>query len=67
MPIEKLENGKTMKYKIRFIDSVRFMASSISSLTDKLAEGLHKGNAKIVSQALNIRQPLIVTYIQMYQ
>ena len=44
--IEKQENGKTKKYKIRFIDSVRFMTSFLSSLTDNLAEGLHKGKCK---------------------
>lgn len=27
VPVEKQENGKSMKYKIRFIDSVRFMPS----------------------------------------
>ena len=32
----------TIKYKTRFIESVRFMASSQSSLTDNLAEGLYK-------------------------
>ena len=30
-------------YKIRFADSVRFMSSSLSSLTDNLAEDLHEG------------------------
>ena len=46
MPIEKQQNGKTIKYKIRFIGSVNFMASSLSSQTDNLAEGLHKGKCK---------------------
>ena len=46
IPIEKQENVKIIIYKIRFIDSVRFMASSLSSVTDNLAEGLHKGNYK---------------------
>ena len=40
VPIEKQENGKTIKYKPRFIDSVRFMASPLSYLTDNLAVGL---------------------------
>ena len=46
MPIGKQENGKTIKYKIRLIDSVQFMTSFLSSLTDNLAEGLCKGNCK---------------------
>ena len=60
MPIEKQENGKTVKYKMRFIDSVRFMASSFLTLTDNLAERLHKGKCKDLSQTLNTLQPKMV-------
>ena len=31
-----------MSYKIKFIDSERFMASSLSNLVDNFAEGIHK-------------------------
>ena len=40
------KNGKIIKYKIRLIGSVRFMASSLSNLTDNLAEGLPKSKCK---------------------
>ena len=46
-PIKKeLDNGKTTAYKLKFIDSFRFisfrfMSSSLSSLVDNLSEGLH--------------------------
>ena len=42
VPIKKdLDNGKTIKCKIKFIDSFRFMSSSLSSLVDNLSHGLH--------------------------
>ena len=42
VPIKKdLDNGKTITCKIKFIDSFRFMSSSLSSLADNLSHGLH--------------------------
>ena len=43
LPINKeIENGKTRTYKIKFIDTVGFMSSSLSVLADNLAKRLHK-------------------------
>ena len=40
-PIEKeLKNTKTITYKIRFIDSIRFMSSFSSNLVGNLSKGL---------------------------
>ena len=44
--ITKIDQGDSYKimkisYKIKFIDSFRFMSSSLSSLIDNLSEGLH--------------------------
>ena len=36
----------TISYKIRFIDSARFMATSLSNLADNLTEGIHKIKCK---------------------
>ena len=39
VPIEKeLHNGKTIKYKLKFIDSFRFILTSLSKLFDNLSE-----------------------------
>ena len=46
--IDKDDNQSvvTTSYKIEFIDSARFMASSLSHLVDNLAEGIHKIKCK---------------------
>ena len=42
VPIKKgLDNGKSITYKIKFIDSFRFMSRSLSNLVNNLSEGLH--------------------------
>ena len=33
---------KTISYRLQFIDSERFVTSSLSNLLDNLAEGIHK-------------------------
>ena len=40
------ESVVTISYKIKFIDSARFMANSLSSLVDNLVEGIHKIECK---------------------
>ena len=45
VPIKKeLDNGKLITCKIKFIDSFRFMSTSLSNLVDNLSEGLHSDN-----------------------
>ena len=55
--IDKDDNKSVanISYKIKFIDSARFMASSLSNLVDNLAEGIHNINVKIVIVFLNMK------------
>ena len=39
---DRNESVVTISYKIKFINSARFMATSLSNLVDNLAEGIHK-------------------------
>ena len=43
VPIKKKIENKDIEitYKIKFIDSYRFMSSSLSKLVDNLSEGIH--------------------------
>ena len=39
VPVDKeLDNGKTITYKLKFIDSFRFMSTSLSKLVDNVSE-----------------------------
>ena len=40
------ESVETISYKIKFINSARFMSSSLSNLIDNLAEEIHKIKCK---------------------
>ena len=47
VPIKKEnENHKTITYEIKFLESLIFMASLLSSLADNLVEGLRKEKCK---------------------
>ena len=38
---KQLGNGKTITYKLKFIDSFRFMSTSLSSLVNNISDGLY--------------------------
>ena len=38
---ETIDNGKTITYKLKFIDSFRIMSTSLSSLVNNLSDGLY--------------------------
>ena len=47
VPISKeLDNGKKNLYRLKFIDSFRFMSTSLSSLVDNLSEKLYSDKCK---------------------
>ena len=47
VPISKeLDGGKTITYRLRFIDSFRFMSTSLSSIVDNLSEKLNSDKCK---------------------
>ena len=58
VPIKKeLNNDKEIIYKLKFIDSYRFMSTSLSSLADSLSE---INNKKCMERKSNIRLKLQV-------
>ena len=53
LPVKKeLDNDKTITYKLKFIDSFRFMSNSLSSLVDNLSEGLHNKKCRNCNSCL---------------
>ena len=54
MKIDKAGNGSvvTISYKIKFIDSARLMASSLSNFVDNLSEGILKIKCKDYDSSL---------------
>ena len=54
------ETVENISYKIRFTNSARIMASSLSNLVDNLMEGIHKIKCKIVIVFLNINISRII-------
>ena len=53
--IDGNESAGTISYKIKFIDSMRFMGTSLSKLFDNLTEGFINLSVKIVAVFLNMR------------
>ena len=50
----------TISYKLKFIDSTRFMATSLSNLVDNLTEEIHKIKCKDCDCFLNIKMLRII-------
>ena len=50
----------TISYKIKFINSARFMASSLSNLVDNLTERIHKVKCKGCGCFLEYKRNLII-------
>ena len=52
--LNKHDNDKTITYKIRFVDSCRFMPSKLSDLVDNLSE-INNKDFKICMKRKNIK------------
>ena len=56
VPIKKeCNNGKIISYKLKFIDSFRFMSTSLSSLVDNLSE-IYKKKVKNARKEKKVHQ-----------
>ena len=42
-------------YETKFIESIRFMASSLSNVVDNILEKLHKGKCKYCKEYVNAK------------
>ena len=49
-----LDNGKTITYKLNFIDNFRFMPTSLSRLVDTLSE-IYKNECKVCRERRKIK------------
>ena len=55
VPIKKeLENNETITYKLKFIDILRYMLTSLPSLVDNLSE-IHKKESKVCQERRKIK------------
>ena len=64
----KLDNGKTVTYKLKFINSFRFMSSKLSDLVDNLSEiyrktAKHAGKKEKSNQCANLLGLKIMNYV----
>ena len=50
---KELDDGKTITYKIKFIDSFRFMSTLLSSLVNNLSDGLYNDKCKDCKSCLD--------------
>ena len=58
---KQLDNGKTITYKLKFIDSSRFMSTSLSSLVNNLSDELYN------DKCTNCKSCLEYIYIYIYR
>ena len=61
MPIKKEhDNGKTITYKIKFVDSCRFMPSILSDLVDNLSDINNKDCKTSMERKISYRNLILL-------
>lgn len=64
VPIQKeVSNDMALTNKIKFIERIRFMASSLSNLVDNLVQGIRKGecrDSKWCVEYANVKDGLLI-------
>ena len=56
---KKLDNNKTITYKLEFVESFRFMSNKLSDLVDKLSE-IYKKECKGCEERKKLNQYVIL-------
>ena len=67
--ITKIDKGGNARivnipYKLKFIDSFRFMSTSLSSLVDNLSDGLHSTDCKSSLDYMKVEGPQLISKCQ---
>ena len=60
---KKFDNGKTIAYKLKFIDSFKFMPTLLSSLVDNLSE-IYSKECKRCKERKKLNQDVILSVLK---
>ena len=58
--IKGLDNSKKIRYKLKFIDSFRFMSTSLPNLVDTLSEKIHSDKCKYELDYMSVKDNQLI-------